>query len=156
MGRSISAAGCSSSGTFGGWVTDRHTKKKFGITAGHVAMGDRKGEFESFPQIVMDVPLVQPSEEDLTALLVEAQENADNKREASANCGFQHPRLEQARIAAEGEVERLSILKENKALGKVVKAFVGLEQEVGAEPRSHWKDYALIDVIPGKLASYKK
>ena len=36
-------------------------EKKFGITAGHVAMGDQKGRFESFPQIV---PLVQPSEED--------------------------------------------------------------------------------------------
>ena len=34
-------------------------------------------------------------------LLADAQENADQKREASANCGFQHPKLEQARVAEE-------------------------------------------------------
>jgi len=153
MGRSISAVKCSSSGTFGGWVTDIHTKKKFGITAGHVAMGNQKGRFESFPQIVVDVPLVQPSEEDFMVLLAEAKENADKKRAASANCGFQHPKLEQARVAAEEEVHRLSSLKESRALGHVVKAFVGVQQGIGAEPRTHWKDYALIEVVPGKSAS---
>ena len=102
------------------------------------------------------MPLVQPSEKDITELLVEAQELANQIREASTNCGFQHPALEQARIAAEGEVQRLNILKEGRELGQVVKASVGAEQELGVEPRSHWKYYALIDVVPGRSSSYTK
>jgi len=126
MGRSIGPANSLESGTFGGWVTDVNTEQKFGLTAGHVTMGNLKGRVESFPHIVKDVPIVQPSDADFRESLSEAETNATNKCATSEMLGFQHPRLEEARIAAEETAKGISALESTRFLGKVMGAFVGV------------------------------
>lgn len=141
------------SGTFGGWVTDMNTKQKFGLTAGHVTMGNLKGRVESFLHIVKDVPIVQPSDADFRESLSVADINATNKCAESEMLGFQHPRLERVRITAEEMVKGISALESTRFLGKVMAAFVGVEKEVIGtfHSRHHRKNYALIESIPRPL-----
>ena len=76
MGRSIGLVGNSSSGTMGGWVFDVKIGQIYGIMAGHICLAHRRGQVKGLPYSESGIQLLQPSDPDHAAILVELEEKA--------------------------------------------------------------------------------
>lgn len=148
MGSSTGVKGVRSSGTFGGYVFEKSSRKRFGITNGHVAAMHLKEEASLLPVTVRaedEVTMVQNSDEDHCTRLEWAESDWQAAIAEDEMYGGQRERSRNERAAAGAEVERLRNL--DRRLGTVEFAELGITET--EDNQKCWKDIALIDVAKG-------
>jgi hypothetical protein len=148
MGVSTGEKGVSSSGTFGGYVFDKSSKKRCGVTNGHVAAMHLKEAASSLPVTIRaedGVTMVQNSDEDHRTRLEWAESVWQATIAEDEKDGGQCERSRNKRAAAGAEVER--VRKLDRRLGNVDFAEVGITETEGN--KKCWKDIALIDIAEG-------
>jgi len=148
MGVSTGVQGVNSSGTFGGYIFEKSSKKRFGVTNGHVAAMHLKEAASSLPVTIVaadGVMMVQNSDEDHRTWLEQAEAHWRVAIEEDERYGGQRERSRNKRVAAGAKVERLRGL--DRRLGKVEFAEVGIAET--EDQKKCWKDIALIDIAEG-------
>ena len=141
MGRSIGLVGNSSSGTMGGWVFDVQIGQIYGVTAGHVCLAHRRGQVKGLPYSESGMQLVQPSDSDHAAALLQLEEEVAISHRRSEQMGFMHQRLEANRLKYVQRLNEYKVGSGDRAFGTVLYGYVGTTT-------SQWKDYAMISAQP--------
>jgi hypothetical protein len=148
MGVSTGVEGVNSSGTFGGYVFEKSSKKRFGVTNAHVAAMHLKEAASALPVTVRaedGVMMVQNSDQDHRTRLDWAELDWKAAIEDDEIYAGQRERSRNKRAAAGEEVERLRSL--DRRLGTVEFAEHGIAEMEGN--KKCWKDIALINVAEG-------
>jgi hypothetical protein len=148
MGVSTGVEGVDSSGTFGGYVFEKSSKKRFGVTNGHVAAMHLNEQASSLPVTIRaedGVTMVQNSDQDHYERLDQAERHWKFAIQEDERHGGQHERSRKRRATAGANVEWLRNL--DRRLGNVEFAEVGIAET--DDEKKCWKDVALIEIAEG-------
>ena len=150
MGVSVGVEGVNSSGTFGGYIFETTTMKRYGLTNGHVTAMHLKQGASALPIVVQEadgVKMVQNSHQDHLREVERVETTLKDWVAKDELYSGGNPKAASNRTKAAAKVETLK--KRNRNFGKVKLGEVDLVDAEGG-PFKCWKDLGVIDVCEGE------